>query len=1007
MKRLVILLSVLLIAVTGPAFAQSTTGTIDVIVTDASGAPLPGVTVTATASDTNTRRTEVTSADGTASLVSLQPSSHYTVESSLEGFGKAQNTNVLVRSAQTATVRVTLTMASVSESITVTADAPIVDTTSATVGQELTLELTESLPTGRSYQSYLQLVPGVLPASVTAGGNPASRSGVNYSDIAGNIGQSTDNFYYVEGINVTDPLTGTFGANLNTEIIQEQKVMTGGIPAEFAGAPGLLSSVVTKSGSNNFSGSVNYYTQNDSLVADNKVGATGATFSTYDSAITIGGPIVRDKAWFFGSYRILNTDTDVVTNTGTFLRTVSNEGTQAYGKLSWQLTSKDRVSGTFTNDPTDISGSTISTTLNTRSSGQKQGGDRYSLEYNRVFNSNFLLDAAAGKHNGEVSTIATIQEILNTVVFKRADNRPLSEQQLGGAGANNISERDTDFYRGSLEGVFDTGFGSHTVKLGLEQENHINFRDSRFVGGVQYNSIGGIYAGTGVTAGEVATSGLFNSFTFNAGNTSDRNGLLSTINGSSAADKAYYLGILDTNHNGTIDVCTVISATCTAAMDELRSYTFKSTAGNPNGAINYRRIIETAVGPQETKTEGQTVYLQDTMQFGRFAVNAGVRAEKWEHVATTGENIFTFDWEYAPRLSVVYDLFGNGRQKVSGYFGRYYDPIRLNLTNFAGTLTGTVLEEQVFIGDRWVKYRTRGGSVAQDAFFAPTTKTPYTDELQFGYQIDLGRNMSFETSAYRRQTRDVIEDYDMALYAGDPADAGDFYLGLDYFGYDSIPPSNFVIATLAGGKRDTDGIDLVFRKRYANNWQGLMSYTFTDATGNTNSDSNADFAGDVLWLDPRAPNVEGKQPGSIDHLFKFAGSYRLWNHLELGGVYNWNSGTHASVTAVQSGRNLPLLETTPYVFGGVSDTWVKPNTVGALTNDSYGILDLRAAWTQPLPRSTSLELFLDIFNVLDNQAYTRNQDLLAGQGPGLEFGQGLAAFAAQPRRLYLGARFLF
>ena len=77
MKRLVILLSVLLIAVTGPAFAQSTTGTIDVIVTDSSGAPLPGVTVTATASDTNTRRTEVTGADGKASLVSLQPSTFH------------------------------------------------------------------------------------------------------------------------------------------------------------------------------------------------------------------------------------------------------------------------------------------------------------------------------------------------------------------------------------------------------------------------------------------------------------------------------------------------------------------------------------------------------------------------------------------------------------------------------------------------------------------------------------------------------------------------------------------------------------------------------------------------------------------------------------------------------------------------------------------------------------------------------------------------------------------
>lgn len=1007
MKRLVVLLSVLLVAVTGPAFAQSTTGTIEVIVTDSSGAPLPGVTVTASASDTNTRRTEVTGADGTASLVSLQPSTRYTVETSLEGFGKAQNTNVVVRSAQTAAVRVTLQMASVSESITVTADAPIVDTTSATVGEELTLELTESLPTGRTYQSYLQLVPGVLPSTT---GNPASRSGINYSDIGGAIGQSTDNFYYVEGINVTDPLTGTFGANLNTEIIQEQKVMTGGIPAEFAGAPGLLSSVVTKSGSNNFSGSVNYYTQNDSLVAENEHQAN-ATFSSYDTAATLGGPIVRDKAWFFGSYRILNTDTDVVTNAGTFLRTVTNEGTQAYGKLSWQVTSKDRISGTFTNDPTDISGSLVNTTLNTRSSGQKQGGDRYSLEYNRVFSSNFLLDAAAGKHNGEVSTIATIQETLNTVVFRRVDNRPLTEQQLGGAGANNISERDSEFIRGSVEGIFDTGFGSHTVKLGLESEDHINFRNSQFVNGAQYMSIGNVYAGTGVTAGDVAASCsgagasiCFTNTTFNAGNTSDRNGLLATINASTGAERTALFNFLDTNHNGVIDFCATLSDTCTAAMDELRSMRFTSTAGNPNGQINYRRIIEAQSGPQETTTEGSTFYLQDTIQFGRFAINAGVRAEKWEHFATTGENIFTFDWEYAPRLSVIYDLFGNGRQKVSGYYGRYYDPIRLNLTNFAGTLTGQVLQEEVFIGDRWVKYRTRGGAVEQDAFFAPSTKTPYTDELQFGYQVDLGNNMSFETSLYRRQTRDIIEDYDLGLYT-DPAHAGDFTLPLSYFGYSSIPPSNFVIATLAGGERNTDGIDLVFRKRYANNWQGLVSYSFMDAEGNTNSDSNADFAGDVLFLDPRAPNVYGTQPGSVDHLFKVAGSYKLFNRLELGGVYNWNSGSHASRTALQSGRNLPQQVHDPYVFGNISEQWLEEDVVGTLTNPSYGTLDLRAAWSQPLPRSTSLELFVDLFNALNDQAVIREQDLVAGQGPGLEFGKPLTF--VQPRRFYLGARFLF
>src|SRR5690606_8867669 len=84
-----------------------------------------------------------------------------------------------------------------------------VDVTSATVGTTLTLDTVESLPTGRSYQSYLQLVPGVRPSAT---GNPSSRSGVNYSDVGGAVGQSTDNAYYIDGVDVTVPESGTFGA---------------------------------------------------------------------------------------------------------------------------------------------------------------------------------------------------------------------------------------------------------------------------------------------------------------------------------------------------------------------------------------------------------------------------------------------------------------------------------------------------------------------------------------------------------------------------------------------------------------------------------------------------------------------------------------------------------------------------------------------------------------------------------------------------------------------------
>ena len=1017
MKRLSVVFFCILMASAGAMMGAVTTGTIQVIVTDSSGNALPGVTVTASAADTTTKRTEVTNEQGVATLQSLDPSRQYVVEASLEGLGRAQTKNVGVSSSQTATVRISL-VAAVSESITVTADAPIVDTTSAATGQEITLELTESLPTGRTYQSYLQLVPGVMPTNPGAalGDNPAVRSGVNYSDIGGDLGTSTDNFYYVEGINVTDPVDGTFGANLNTEIIQEQKVLTGGIPAEFAGAPGLLSSVVTKAGSNNFSGSLNYYTQNDSLVADNE-NRPNATFSTYDTAATFGGPIMRDRMWFFGSYRIINREDDVVAVGGnTVLRTVTNESRQAFGKVSWQITDKDRISGTYTDDPTEISGQRRNDLFNARDFAQETGGSRYTVDYNRVFSANFLLDGSIGKHNGETSRIAAIQEIRNDVIFRQGDTHALSDEQLGGEGNNNINERDTDFWRGSLEGLFDTRFGSHTVKFGTEAEKHINFRNSNFVGGAQYTSLASRYAGTGVTALDVINQS-WTAIRFDVHNTSDVAGLIRTIDAS--PNKAAFYAKLDTNKNGVIEVSELEKA-----------LVFNSSAGNPHGAVNYYRQFQTAEGPQETQTEGLTFYLQDTIQWGKFAVNLGVRAEQWEHLATTGENIYTFDWTYAPRLSVIYDIFGNGRQKVSAYYGKYYDPIRLNMTNFAGTLTGRILDEQVWVLDQWVTYRVRGGPVQQDAFFAPTTKTPYTDEYQLGYQIDLGSNMSFEAVGVRRQTRDILEDYDLELFADDehclstdpalkaqchyaegfgPGDVnapGSLYLGLDYFGYAKNPGSNFVIATLAGGKRDYDGLDLIFRKRWGNNWQALASYTWGDAKGNTNSDSNADFQGDVLWLDPRAPNQYDRQPGSIEHLFKLAGSYRLLNHLELGAVYNWNSGTYASRTFRSSRRNLPIRipAAEAYTFGGVKARWIPDATVGALKNPAYGTLDLRAQWTQPI-RAMNLELFLDIFNALDDQAVIREQDLVAGEGTGRLFGDPINW--VDPRRFYLGARLIF
>ncbi|MCB1033582.1 MAG: TonB-dependent receptor [Acidobacteria bacterium] len=1028
MRKTVVLSILALLLVPSLAYGQAQKGNIAVTVEAEDGSRLPGVTVEANADDTLTARTGITDENGVATLTAMDPSRNYVVTTALDGFNGSRNENVLVRAGQTTDIRVSLSLATVTEEVIVTAESPVVDVTSAVAGQEITLELTEALPTARTYQDYLQLVPGVQ--ATIGGSNPASRSGINYSDILGTIGDSSDNFYYFEGINVTDNVTGTFGANLNTEIIQEQSVLTGGLPAEFVGATGLVSNVITKSGGNNFSGSFNYYFQDDSLVADNK-NNPDSTFSRFDTAVTLGGPIVKDKAWFFASARILGRDDDVTNEDGEFLRTSKTDEDQRFGKITWAITQSDLVSALYLDDPFSRDGSRNFTTTNARDFVQEQGGERYSLNYSRVWSA-LVFDAAYSNHEGKVDQFPSSNSPAGSRVtltfLPDVPNPAAALTQAGGFGIEIRDQRQNDTLRASLEYLASTSWGDHTLKFGYEDTHYENIRNNLTLGdGASYTSLPTRYLGQGVTAADV-TSGT--TVDFNFANTSDLNGFIASVNSSPNRQAIY--DVLDTNHDGTISSAEVGA-----------NLVYDNQGVSPGGFIAYDRTLQTTDGLQETASDGTTFYLQDNWQFGRFSLNVGVRTEEWDHFATDGVKIYTFEREYAPRISAVYDLKGDGRQRISAYYGRYYDPIRNNMTNFAGSVTGRVREEQTWVqhanGGEWITYRTRGGPAQPDAFFAPTTQTPYTEEATIGYKIDLGRNQSFEVNYINRKTNDILEDYDLRLYAeaasyGLPVnDPDSLFLGLGYFGYSDFPvdgngnEANFIIATLARGERSWDGVELVYRKRLSNHWQALASYNYADANGNTNSDSNADFQGDVLWLDPGAPNQDGTQPGLVEHLFKVAANYQWDNGLQVGGTYRWNSGVIASRTFRASSRNLPIFDfqdsantpgnpsgqdVDPIFFAGGdgfgtagdSGGWLSPFAVGQFENDSYGTLDLRLAYLWRIGGRVEADFFIDVFNALDDQATTQSQDLVLGRD-GVAFGEGLSF--VDPRRFFLGARLRF
>ena len=301
MNRYAILICVLAIGLTAVmAPAQVVTkGTIVVIVSDEQGGRLPGATVSASAADTITAREVVSNDQGEAQFQAMDPSAVYVLTIDMPGFAPARYENILVRSGHTATIRATMSLSGIQETVTVTSETPLVDTKSSIKGQDVTLELTESLPTGRSYQSYLQLVPGVMPDDPDNEGNPASKGGLNYRDIGGDTGVSRDNFYYIDGINVTDPQYPEPSAPTSTPRSSRSRRSSPAAsrPSSWE-LPGMVSNVILKAGSNNFSGSVNYFFQNDSLQAANEH-LEDQKFSTFDAAGTFGGPIIQDRAWFY------------------------------------------------------------------------------------------------------------------------------------------------------------------------------------------------------------------------------------------------------------------------------------------------------------------------------------------------------------------------------------------------------------------------------------------------------------------------------------------------------------------------------------------------------------------------------------------------------------------------------------------------------------------------------------------------------------------------------------
>ena len=300
----VIVFVVLLAGLATAVLAQSTTGSISGLVVDQSMSVLPGVTIEVTNVDTGVQRSLVTDEGGRYRALNIPPG-RYRVRGTLAGFQGVEATDIVVQIGRDVPVDLRLTVGQVSESITVTGQSALVDLSAAVVGGVVTTQQIAELPlNGRSFMQLATLQAGVTVSRSTGRDFTGGFGGTQIS-IAGARPEQTG--YLLEGTNIGDIAdkapSSVAGVLLGVDTVQEFSVQTHGYSAEFGRAAGGIISAVTKSGTNQFRGTVFEFHRNSSFDAAGYFDDDGPPeFRRNQFGGTLGGPLLRNKLFFFGSY---------------------------------------------------------------------------------------------------------------------------------------------------------------------------------------------------------------------------------------------------------------------------------------------------------------------------------------------------------------------------------------------------------------------------------------------------------------------------------------------------------------------------------------------------------------------------------------------------------------------------------------------------------------------------------------------------------------------------------
>ncbi|MGB8951262.1 MAG: TonB-dependent receptor [Candidatus Aminicenantales bacterium] len=906
LKKLLVMTAILSLA--GLGFAQTQTGNLMGTVVSTDGEGLPGVSVTIVSpAMIIPSLTAITNENGAYRFLALAPG-EYEITFELSGMNTVVRKGVRVYVAGTLTVNVTMEMKSLQESIVVVGKTPTVDKQRITRPANMDKEFLKAIPAQRTVGTYFNMAPGVT-GDTSHGGS------------------TMDNSWNLDGVNMVDPATGVPNVNFGLDIMEELSIQIGGLTAEYGSVRGAMINVVTKSGGNKYSGTASFYFNHESLKADNTKGtplegSKSGNKLEIEPVATFGGPIIKDKLWFFAHGSFNSTETFVAGYPAgcepgkeiaykqfypyPFFKLSFQPGPSDKFTLSYNYSDRrtsDRGAGKFSTESVTLKQITPTHTL--------------SAQWTKFFGNNFFTNLRFGM-------------VLFKMNLDAKGNEPQYYDYMTGISSGN-AWRNMDHYQrnrfqvnADATAFIDNLMGTHELKFGAEAQMAFT---TWYVHGVADPVTGGCYNdmwGTEYLDTLILINGGF-----------DRR--------DNVAD--YHAFVQDN----------------------------WAVTPNLNLSLGFRFEYNSVVYPKQNADEGPIVFQGKT--YNR-SITESKTMYDWMNLAprvgliydifSDGKTLFkaSFSRYILPNQVGFVNL-----SHPNGWFGV------IQLTN----PDGSWIPDAVF---PWAMPGGYANGGAQIGYKDYKLKAGYTDEVTVGVERELLEDWSVGLRYIKKWDRNQPNMVDAAQLDIDKLmSTGEYDWSKNWYEKTTIDPysgktvtfwarkalmaQEIYIVNPPGADRDYDGVELTLNKRYSKGWAINISYVYANSRGlitTSRTDESLGGAPSGFFNNPNAHiNATGRFPLERRHQFKVEGLVKGPWGVNFSGYFRYMSGNRTTRTIRSADLGLSLPQ------GG---TIINADQRGTKGYPDFWQLDLRLEKTLKISALT-IGVFADCFNVF-NSAFKTN-----------------------------------